>query len=289
MELQDRGDRQAYTQVLLSSIFVHQYSVCHPVHPNVLRMAQGTHHCLDMPYGGARPDGGVDLYDYLHFLMVRSGHVEGGDVVYEDAKLLNANCSGGDVSESRRSLLGEHPESNWIISTSTCQSPLPSTCHYTCNADPTCHFTMRPVLESSTSAGSFKQIIAPAGGFRAMSLLFTEAVMQAPCQSESPSAYCYDTSNLALEGSCVRIAPQREPANPVESARLGLFVTNPGCVITGFFRFFSPDAAPVDVDFLHKSGSSPLPGTTIQTTVRHACALSVLLLACSRSRKCLSY
>ena len=69
--------RETYTQYLLSAIFIHGYRVCEPVDATVLLMADGTYQCLDMPTenDGAfdPPDGGVDLFDYIHFLKVRSG------------------------------------------------------------------------------------------------------------------------------------------------------------------------------------------------------------------------
>ena len=64
-------ERRTYTQDLLTSIFVYDWCVCEPVEPQVLQQAQGgAHVCLDMPYNGGKPSGGVDVFDYKHFLKV---------------------------------------------------------------------------------------------------------------------------------------------------------------------------------------------------------------------------
>ena len=58
------------SQVLLGMIILDGRTVCDPVDPMVLRMANGTYHCLDMPANNNPPDGGIDIYDYIHFLKV---------------------------------------------------------------------------------------------------------------------------------------------------------------------------------------------------------------------------
>ena len=258
------GAKMAYTQVLLSAIFTHSYSVCDPVHPTVLTMASGTHHCLDMPYNGDPPDGGVDLFDYIHFLKVRmpGSDVVATDILHSDVLLDDPTCAGG-----RRSLLGEHPEADWVVSDAACEGS-GRYCHYTCNSDAACRFSMRPIFESSTNAGSFSLITAPSYGFKTMSFLFSRSAKQAQCTSDSPNEYCYDLSGLTLVGdACSSTTVEKVPSTAELSQRLGIFTTDLDCSIAGTLRLFSPNGVPIEVDFLHRTSSSPLPATSIETSV----------------------
>ena len=197
------------------------------------------------------------------------------DILWTNVKL--PSCTGDD---RRRSLAREHPEADWAVSTSVCSGSR-STCHYTCNAHAACLFSMRPVFVRSAAFGSFSQIVAPPGGFKTMSLLFSRSALQGPCTDSSPRRYCYDTSGLVMSGAgCIRGAPQRIPANPETTLRLGIFTTDADCAITGVLWLFSPTNNPIEVDFLHRSASSPLPGSSIETTVR-PCPSPLLSLTAS--------
>ena len=158
--------RQAYTQVLLASIFISGYAVCDPVAPLILTMAQDTYQCLDMPANGNPPDGGVDIYDYIHFLRVRTpgSGVGATDIASADVKLDKAPCSAGGTRR-RRVLLGEHPAADWTVLASICANNV-QTCHYTCVATTACHFSMLPVLDAAVATGNYYSIAAPSSGFK---------------------------------------------------------------------------------------------------------------------------
>ena len=221
--LSTEASRQAYTQYLLAAIFKHGYRVCVDpvlganVSATVTTMADGTYSCLDMPleHEGtySAPDGGVDLFDFIHFLMVRSGSIQATDILRVDVALDKPSCSGGTRRSRSRALVGEHPMADWVVSDELCESN-ERTCHYTCNADPSCHFAMRPTLHSTTASGSFFEVDAPAGGFRAMQLLFTRSALQSQCTTAAPTAYCYSTAYLQLIGTCTNAFPPRRPTRP---------------------------------------------------------------------------
>ena len=120
---------------------------------------------------------------------------------------------------------------NWVVSDVACDSQT-TTCHYTCNAAPECHASIRPKFESDAALGTFYRIDAPTGGFKTLALLFSRVALQAQCQSDSPTTYCYSIANLNLVGSgCTSAIPQLEPSMEVSTNVLGIFETANNCVI----------------------------------------------------------
>ena len=124
MPLNGTRVREAFTQILLRSILFRGWWLGEDgCDPRVLAMANGTHQCLDLPHSGSPPDGGIDIYDLIHYQKLVANLADPSDILAGSLRLTD--CS--ERVSSSALVPGSRPHVNWLV---PCDD-IRTTCHCT--------------------------------------------------------------------------------------------------------------------------------------------------------------